>query len=102
MANKLRNSISPRMSCSGIGLSFIGLEYRDSFALDIGLDQRMKRVVRAELHVEAKLACEHVLKLDQFHKPEFFWIEIDEYIEVTVWPFVTPCPEALDITRGRA
>jgi hypothetical protein len=34
----------------------MGLEYPDSFALDFGLYQRMERVVRAELHVKAKLA----------------------------------------------
>ena len=70
----------------------MGLEYPDSFALDFGLDQRMERVMRTELHVKAKLAREHIFKLDQFHKPEFFRIEVYKYIEVTIWPLVTPCP----------
>ena len=48
-----------------------GLEYPDSFALNFGLDQRMERVVRAELHVKAKLAREYIFKCDQFHKQSF-------------------------------
>ena len=60
----------------------MGLEHPDSFALDFGLDQRMERVVRAELHIKAKLAREHIFKLDQFHKSEFFRIEVYKYIEV--------------------
>ena len=80
----------------------MGLEHPDSFALDFGLDQRMERVVRAERHVKAKLAREHIFKLDQFHKPESFRVEVYEYIEVTVWPLVTPRPRAVDIKRSRA
>ena len=79
----------------------MSLEYPDSFALNFGLDQRMKCVVRAELHVKAKLAGEHIFKCDQFHKPESFRIEVYEHIEVTVWPPLTPCPRAVDIKRSR-
>jgi hypothetical protein len=55
-----------------------------------------------ELHVNAKLAREHIFKLDQFHKPEYFRIEVYKYIKVTIWPLVTPCSRSVDIKRSRA
>jgi hypothetical protein len=62
----------------------------------------MERVMGIELHVKAKLAREHIFKLDQFHKPEYFRIEVYKYIKVTIRPLVTPCSRSVDIKRSRA
>ena len=61
------------------------IQYRTVRQLFINfrLDQRMERVVRAELHVKAKLALKNIFWLSTSStNPEFFRIQVYKYIEV--------------------